>query len=89
MKKDLIMGWVFIALALLMVFCVIVNIVNQNWVGLTVCGFAFGMNITSAISRFRDYKWRKEYYTHWPKITDKDAPQSTAGILSSGRFMDD
>ena len=61
MKRDLIMGWVFIALALLMVFCVIVNCINANWAGLPICGFAFGMNLSSAVNRFRDYKRRKEY----------------------------
>lgn len=61
MKKDLIMGWVFIAMALLMVVCIVVNCVNANWAGLPICGFAFGMNLSSAVNRFRDYKRRKEY----------------------------
>ena len=61
MKKDLIMGWVFIAMALLMVVCIVVNCVNANWAGLPICGFAFGMNLSSALNRFRDYKRRKEY----------------------------
>lgn len=70
MKRDLIMGWVFIALSLLMVFCVIVNIVNQNWAVLPICGFAFGMNITSAINRFRDYKQRKEWDTAFVNLDE-------------------
>ena len=61
MKRDLIMGWVFIALALLMVFCVVVNCINANWAGLPICCFALGMNLINAASRFKDYKMRKEY----------------------------
>ena len=68
MKKDLIMGWVFLILALLMVFCIVVNCVNANWDGLPICGFAFGMNITGAVNRFRDYKMRKEYEASWAKL---------------------
>lgn len=61
MKRDLVMGWVFIVMALLMVVCIVVNCVNANWAGLPICGFAFGMNLSSAVNRFRDYKRRKEY----------------------------
>ncbi len=61
MKRDLVIGWVFIAMALLMVVCIIVNCINANWAGLPICGFAFGMNLSSAVNRFRDYKRRKEY----------------------------
>ena len=68
MKRDLVMGWVFIALALLMVFCIVVNCTNGNWGNLPICGFAFGMNIVSAVNRFRDYKMRKEYEASWAKL---------------------
>lgn len=61
MTRDLIMGWVFIALALLMVFCVIINIVNQNWAGMPICCFALGLNTMNAVNRFKDYKRHKEY----------------------------
>ena len=67
MKRDLVMGWVFIAMALLMVVCIVVNCVNGNWDNLLICGFAFGMNISSAVDRFRDYKMRKEYEANWAK----------------------
>ncbi len=70
MKKDLIMGWVFIALALLMVFCIVVNCVNQNWAGLPICGFAFGINLINAFGRFNDYKRRKEYDESWAKFNE-------------------
>ena len=99
MKKDLVMGWVFIALALLMVFCVVVNCVNANWAGLPICGFAFGLNLMNAVNRFRDYKMRKEYEESWARFNegfqacwpdeDDDDPKDTAGTLSSGSFIDD
>lgn len=100
MKKDLVMSWVFIAMTLLMVFCIVVNCVNANWAGLSICGFALGMNLTSAINRFRDYKMRKEYENLYSIISmrcwsdydydeDDDEPKDTAGTLSSGSFIDD
>ena len=61
MKKDLIFGWLFIGMALLMVFCIVVNCVNGSWGNLPICGFALGMNITSAVNRFKDYKRRQDY----------------------------
>lgn len=61
MKRDLVMGWLFIAMALIMVFCIVVNCVNGSWGNLPICGFAFGMNISSAVNRFRDYKRHKQY----------------------------
>ena len=68
MKRDLIMGWVFIAMALLMVVCIVVNCVNANWCNLPICGFAFCMNIVSAVNRFRSYKMCKEYKASWAKL---------------------
>ena len=90
MKKDLIMGWVFIALALLMVFCIVVNCVNGSWCNLPICGFAFGMNIVNAVNRFRDYNYRKKYAQSmlafnatlrslWPDIDD-DKPEDNSII---------
>lgn len=39
-------------LALLMVFCCIVDVINQNWFALVICIIAFVMNISSAISQY-------------------------------------
>lgn len=61
MKRDLIFGWLFLGMALLMVVCIVVNCVNGTWFNLPICGFAFGMNITSAVNRFKDYKRCKDY----------------------------
>lgn len=68
MKRDLVMGWVFIAMALLMVVCIVGNCVNANWVGLSICGLAFGLNIFNAVNHFRTYKMCKEYKASWTKL---------------------
>lgn len=60
MKKDLVMGWVFIAIALLMVFCIVVNCINGNLAGLQICGFALVLNVCNAITHFHDYKRRQQ-----------------------------
>ena len=61
MKRDLIWGWVFIILALLVALCIVIHCVNANWSGLSICGFVFGLNLTNAINRFKRYKMYKEY----------------------------
>ena len=61
MKRDLIWGWVFIALTLLAALCIVIHCVNANWDSAFICGFVFGINLMNAIIRFQDYKKRKEY----------------------------
>ena len=89
MKRDLVMGWVFIAMALLMVVCIIINCINANWAGLPICGFAFGMNLSSAVNHFCDYKRRKEYEDMYSLMSmrcwsdydeDKDEPEDNSII---------
>ena len=94
MKRDLVMGWVFIALALLMVLCIVINCIGANWVGLPICGSAFGMDLMSAVNHFKRYKMRKEYEKQYSIMSmrcwsDYDEPEDTAGMLSSGSFIDD
>lgn len=60
MKKDRNMGWFFIILCLIMVFCIIFNIFNDNWEALPICIFALILNISNALNRFNDYKRYKE-----------------------------
>lgn len=62
MKRDLIWGWVFIVLAVLMVFCVFVNINNDNWEAMPICFFALILNIVNATNRFKDYRRFKDYH---------------------------
>jgi hypothetical protein len=59
MKKDLVMGWVFVGLALLMVFCIVYGCFVGNWAALPMGCFALILDIVNAISRFRDYKRRQ------------------------------
>ena len=60
MKKDLIMGWLCIAVCFLMLFCVFYNIFVGNAVALPFCIVAFFLNLGNAVGRFKDYKRRKE-----------------------------
>ena len=59
MKKDLVMGWVFVGLALLMVLCIVYGCSIGNWTALPMCILALGMDITSAMTRFQSYQTRK------------------------------
>ena len=62
MKSDLIWGWIFIGLALIMLACVIYGCCIGNWTAIPICSFALALNVCNAISRFRDYKrWQQEY----------------------------
>lgn len=102
MKSDLIWGWVFIAMALLMVFCIVINCVNQNWASMPICCFAFGLNTMNAVNRFCDYKRRKDYENtysimsmrYWgdvpyeDELDEEDDSEDTGGMLSSGGFID-
>ena len=65
MKRDLVSGWVFTAMALLVVFCIVVNCIANNWGALPICIFTFSLNIYYAYNHFRDYKRRKEYEASW------------------------
>jgi len=62
MKRDLIWGWVFVALAILMVFCVFVNINNDNWEAMPICVFALILDTINAINRFVSYRRFKDYH---------------------------
>ena len=59
MKKDLVMGWVFIGMALLMLACIIYGCFIGNWAAIPMCFFALTINTTNAISRLRAYKYHK------------------------------
>ena len=62
MKKDVIMGCVWVFIALLMLLCVFVNINNDNWEAMPICVFALILNTINAINRFKDYRRHKEYH---------------------------
>ena len=60
MRNDLIWGWVFVGLALLMVACIIYGCSIGNWAAVPMCSFALALNVCNAISRFKNYKWRQQ-----------------------------
>ena len=59
MKKDLVMGLVFIGMALLMLACIIYGCFIGNWAAIPMCFFALTLNTANAISRLRAYKYHK------------------------------
>lgn len=48
----------WLLLALLMIFCCVLDIINQNWFALVVCIIAFVMDITNASVEFS--AWARE-----------------------------
>ena len=62
MKRDVIMGCIWVFMALLMLLCVFVNINNDNWEAMPICVFALILNTINAINRFKDYRRFKDYH---------------------------
>lgn len=65
MKNDVIMGCIWVFMALLMLLCVFVNINNDNWEAMPICVFALILNTVNAVSRFKSYRriknWHKSF----------------------------
>ena len=62
MKNDLVWGWIFAVLSILMLACVIYGCCIGNWAGASMCSFALTLNVCNAISHFRDYKrWQRDW----------------------------
>lgn len=83
MRNDLIWGWVFVGLALLMVACIIYGCFIGNWAAVPMCSFALALNVCNAISRFSSYRSRKRFNDAFK------TPHSSAGMMSGGSFIDD
>lgn len=62
MKNDVIMGCIWVFMALLMLLCVFVNINNDNWEAMPICVFALILNIVNATNRFKSYRRLKDYH---------------------------
>ena len=62
MKRDVIIGCIWVFMALLMLLCVFVNINNDNWEAMPICVFALILNTINAINRFKDYRRFKDYH---------------------------
>ena len=61
MKNDLIWGWIFVGLALIMVACIIYGCCIGNWVAVPMCSFALSLDVCNAISRFKLYRAHKRF----------------------------
>ncbi len=60
MHRDL--KWIIahVLLALLMIVCSVIHIVNGNIFGLGISMVAFGLNVSSALDHYQDYKRYKQ-----------------------------
>ena len=61
MKSDLIWGWIFVGMALLMVACIIYGCLIGNWIAVPMCSFAFALDVCNAISRFNNYQRKRAW----------------------------
>ena len=101
MKRDLIWGWTFAILAIVMLCFTFYGFYIGNDFGAIMCFIAAGIDIVNAVMRFHNYQRRKEWawYASFEKLDegikacwpdeDDDESEDTAGILSSGSFIDD
>ncbi len=73
MRKDLGWGIFALMLALLMVPCIIINVISNNWPGVIICSFALGLNLTNALNRFHEYKEYQDYKRRkeWEEALDR------------------
>ena len=88
MKRDLIWGWVFAILAIVMLCLTFYGFYIGNDFGAMMCCIAAGIDIGNAVMRFHSYKQRKEWAwyasfgkldedimkAHWPDEED-DEPE--------------
>lgn len=58
---QLIFGIMWVLLSLLMVFCIVINCLNQNLVGIPIAVFAAVIDAINAGMRFADYKRYRAY----------------------------
>ena len=70
MKNDLIWGWIFVGLSILMLVCVIYGCFIGNWTAVPMCSFALTLNVCNAISRFKDYKYRRDWDASWERLNE-------------------
>ena len=61
MRNDLIWGWVFVGLSILMLVCVIYGCFIGNWTAVPMCSFALTLNVCNAIGRFKDYRRKRDW----------------------------
>lgn len=62
MKSDLIIGWIFVGLALLMVVGIIYECFIGNWAAIPMCSFALILDVGNVISHFTSYNRCKDYH---------------------------
>lgn len=60
----------WLALALLMVFCCVINVINQNWFPLGICSVAFVLDIFNTFTEFS--AWAREQGKKAARKTEED-----------------
>lgn len=76
--KELIRGFLWIGLMILMITCIIANIHTENVSGIIVCSLATILNLSNAITSFKEYKSLKEWEDEYFKACmEKNCPEES------------
>ena len=70
MKKNLIWGWIFAILAIIMLCFTFYGFYIGNDFGAMMCCFAAGINICNATMRFTEYKYQRDWNASWEKLNE-------------------
>ena len=70
MKRNLIWGWVFIILAIVMLCFTFYGLYIGNDFGAMMCCIATGINICNATMNFAEYKHKRDWNTSWEKLDE-------------------
>jgi hypothetical protein len=68
--SHLIKAIFWLALALLVAFCCVIDVMNQNWFALTICSIAFVFDIVDASVEFS--AWAREQGKKDARKTEED-----------------
>lgn len=61
MKRDLIWGWTFVILAIIMLCFTFYGFYIGNDFGAIMCCIAAGIDIVNAVMRFTEYKYQRDW----------------------------
>lgn len=70
MKRDLIWGWIFAILAIIMLCFTFYGFYIGNDSGAIMCCIAASINISNAIVRFTEYKHLRDWNASWEKLNE-------------------
>ena len=70
MKRNLIWGWVFVILAIIMLCFTFYGFYIGNDFGAMMCCIAAGIDICNAVMRFAEYKHQRDWNASWEKLNE-------------------